>query len=74
MQPSEDVDQVTSLARRMAAHEEADVQRFGHLELRLGTVERQVARGAFLGVLVAEAVRAGAPEIGHVLLQILGAS
>jgi hypothetical protein len=54
-------------------HEEKDVLRFASLEARLGKVEARVARGAFLGILVAEALRLGLADLPHLLPQILAA-
>jgi hypothetical protein len=59
---------------RVEKHEAGVVKRFLDLDFRLSNVEKQVARGAFLGVLLAEALRAGAPGIGQAIASILGGS
>jgi hypothetical protein len=64
--------EIRRLARRVADHEETVMEQISRLDFRIGSVEKRVARGAFLGVLLAEALRVGAPGIGQVIVQILG--
>jgi hypothetical protein len=55
------------LKEQMEKHEANDEQRFAVLDLRLGNMERKVALGSFLGVVMAEAVARGVMSFPEVL-------